>query len=114
MKTLDEVLEILDAPIDRAMVERYIAHEWLRPVRHKADLYFEEIDIARIELVYHLTQNIQVNDHGMDVILSLLDQLYGMRAQMQTLTQAVARQSPQVQSEIIAIINAWEAKGESS
>jgi chaperone modulatory protein CbpM len=85
MKTLEEVLELLDATIDRATVERYIAHEWLRPVAHNSVWYFEEIDIARIELVYHLTQDIQVNDHGMDVVLSLIDQLYGMRAQMQSL-----------------------------
>ena len=114
MKTLDEVLAILDAPIDRATVERYIAHEWLRPVTHKEGWYFEEIDIARIELVYHLTQDIQVNDHGMDVVLSLLDQLYGVRAQMQSLTQAVTQQSPEVQAEILALISAWETKGENS
>ena len=114
MKTLEEALEMLDAPIDRAMVERYIAHEWLRPVAHKAGWYFEEIDIARIELVYHLTQDVQVNEHGMDVVLSLLDQLYGMRARMQSLTHAVTQQSPEVQSEITELINAWEATGEPS
>jgi len=105
MKTLEEVLESLDVPIDRATVERYIAHEWLRPVAHKAGWYFEEIDIARIELVYHLTQDIQVNDHGMDVVLSLLDQLYGIRAHAQKLNQAITQQSPQVQAEISMIMS---------
>jgi len=108
MKTLDEVLELLDAPIDRATVERYIAHEWLRPMAHKAGWYFEEIDIARIELVYHLAQDIQVNDHGMDVVLSLLDQLYGHRAHAQKLNQAIAQQSLEVQAEISMVMSMAE------
>lgn len=104
MKTLDEVLELLEARIDRATLEEYIARHWLRPVSGETGWHFEDIDIARLELVCHLTQNIEVNDEGMDVVLSLLDQLYGMRAHMQKLTYAIAQQPPEVQTEIMMII----------
>jgi len=109
MKTLDEVLALLASPIERATVEHYIAQEWLRPVAHPSGWYFEEIDIARIELVYHLMHDIQVNEHGVDVALALLDQLYGVRAHMHSLAHAVTQQSPQVQADIIAVLRAWEA-----
>ncbi len=114
MKTIEEVLEIFEARIDRQTLENYITHEWLRPVSHSSGWYFEEIDIARIELVCHLVRDIKVNDEGMDVVLSLLDQLYGIRAKMHSLTHAVTCQSTQVQTDIIAIVNAWEAQGKSS
>lgn len=74
--------------------------EWLRPVYHPTGWYFEEIDIARLQLVCHLTQDIEVNEQGMDVVLSLLDQLYGIRAQAQKLNQAIPRQLLKVQAEI--------------
>ena len=114
MKTLEEVVEMLHPLLDRVTVERYIAHEWLRPITTKvakeSGWSFEGIDIARIELICHLTQDIQVNEHGMHVVLSLLDQLYGLRTQMQSLTHAVTQQPPQVQSEIMSVIRALEAK----
>ena len=94
MKTLEEVVSILDASIDRVMIEDYIARQWVRPQLHQQVWQFEEIDIARLRLVCHLVQDIQVNDEGMDVVLSLLDQLYGVRAQMRYLAHAITRQPP--------------------
>ncbi len=107
MKTLDEVLEILQARIDRQVLENYIARQWLRPVSSQAGWHFEEIDIARLQLICHLTQDIEVNDEGMDVVLSLLDQLYGLRTHMHTLTHAIAQQPPQVQTDIMMVMKQW-------
>ena len=103
MKTFEEVLEI-EGRIDRAMLEEYIEREWLRPISYHKQWHFEEIDIARLRLVYHLKQEININTEGMDVVLSLLDQLYGARTNMQKLLQAIARQPQSVQTEIEMII----------
>lgn len=108
MKTIEEVLEMLEARIDRQTLENYITREWLRPVYQPTGWYFEEIDIARLQLVCHLTKDIEVNDQGMDVVLSLLDQLYGIRAHAQKLNQAIARQSPEVQAEIRMVMSMKE------
>ena len=104
MKTLDDVLKMMQERVDRSMLETYIAREWVRPERKKAGWYFEDIDIARLELVCHLTQDIEVNDEGMDVVLSLLDQLYGLRAHMRQLTHANTQQPSQVQEDIRTIL----------
>ncbi len=108
MKTIEEVLEMLEARIDRQTLEDYITREWLRPVYQPTGWYFEEIDIARLQLVCHLIQDIEVNDQGMDVVLSLLDQLYGIRAHAQKLNHAIARQSPEVQAEIRMVMSMKE------
>ena len=108
MKTIEEVLELLEARIDRQTLEDFITREWLRPVHQPTGWHFEEIDIARLQLVCHLTQDIEINDQGMDVVLSLLDQLYGIRAQAQKLNQAIARQSPEVQAEIRMVMSITE------
>lgn len=105
MKTLDEVLEILETQINRSTLEDYIAREWVRPISSELGWHFEEIDIARLQLVHHLSQVIQVNDEGLDVVLSILDQLYGLRTHMHKLTQAIAQQPPQIRTEIMMIID---------
>jgi len=79
MKTIDEVLSLIEIDIDRSIIENYVAHEWLRPISDDEGLYFEEIDIARLQLIHHLSQDIQINDAGIDVALLLLDQLYNLR-----------------------------------
>jgi len=104
MKTLEEVLDLMADQIDRTRLEDYIAREWVRPQPGHQDWYFEEIDIARLQLVCHLVQDIEVNDEGMDVVLSLLDQLYGLRTRMKHLTHAIAQQPERVQTEITLIV----------
>ncbi len=76
----------------------------MRPIAQPTGWHFEEIDIARLQLLCHLTQDINVNDDGMDVVLALLDQLYSARVQMQKLHYAIAQQPKQVQVDIKAII----------
>ncbi len=112
MKTLEEVLEMLEARIDRPTLEGYIARQWLSPVSSQAGWHFEEIDIARLELLCHLTQDIEVNDEGMDVVLSLLDQLYGLRVHMQKLTHAITQQPTHIQTEIMMVIKQLAKTGE--
>ncbi len=104
MMTLEQVLEIMAARIDRATLEDYIARAWLRPASDEQGWHFEEIDIARLRLVCHLTQDIQVNDQGTDVVLSLLDQLYGLRTHMKKLAHAIEQQPPQVRTEIMRVV----------
>jgi chaperone modulatory protein CbpM len=104
MKTIDEVLEMLDVALERKALEDYIERSWVRPVTKRKIVYFEEIDIARIRLVYQLKHDLLVNDEAMDVVLSLLDQVYGMRRDMKNLTHAIEQQPKEIQAEIFAII----------
>lgn len=104
MKTVDEVLEIMQERIDRQTLEDYIARDWLRPSHQSTGWHFEDIDIARLELVCHLTQDINVNDEGMDIVLSLLDQLYSTRAHLQKLHNAIGKQPPEVKAEIMMVV----------
>ena len=38
-----------------------------------------EVDLARAQLICDLQDDLGVNDEGVEVILDLLDQLYGLR-----------------------------------
>ncbi len=104
MKTLDEVLTLLQSGLDRARAEDFIARHWIRPERVATGWLFADIDIARLELIHHLMQDMNVNEEGVDIALTLLDQLYGMRAHMRKLSRAVASQPEDIQAHIITLL----------
>lgn len=108
MKTFDEVLEALEIVVTRDTLENYIAREWVRPVRKEKVYYFEEIDLARIQLIQQLRHDMQVGDEAMDVVLSLLDQMYGLRRHMRRLTDAIERQPRRVQAKIFSLLTEEE------
>jgi chaperone modulatory protein CbpM len=104
MITMAEALQKLHDMPDRMTLEGYIAHSWVRPVKRDKQWYFEEIDIARIKLVHNLRQDMMVSEEDMDVVLHLLDQLYGLREQMRRLEYAIKRQPRDIQAGLYALV----------
>ena len=104
MKTLDEVLKEMERKLDRPTLEDYITRQWIRPARKRSGWLFDEMDVARLRLICHLSQDIEVNEQGMDIALSLLDQLYQMRAHVKNLNHAITRQPREVQTDIFSIM----------
>jgi chaperone modulatory protein CbpM len=88
MTSLEQVLTRLKVTVDRTTVETYVARAWVRPVPGTEGWQFEDIDVARIDLVTHLRQELAVNDEAVDIVLSLLDQLYDLRARIEQAQQA--------------------------
>lgn len=105
MLTIDEVIKKLNDAIDRATLEHYIAHAWIKPIAKHETWHFEEIDIARVQLVHNLHRDMLVNEDAMDIVLSLLDQVYGHREKMRLLRKAIEQQPRSIQQEIFAILD---------
>ncbi|MGA2287034.1 chaperone modulator CbpM [Bradyrhizobium sp.] len=66
----------------------WIEEEWLIPDGSSVEASFSDIDIARARLIRDLQLDFGVNDAGVGVILSLLDQLHGLRRTMMALRRA--------------------------
>ncbi|KAB8124397.1 hypothetical protein D3W54_09575 [Komagataeibacter medellinensis] len=71
-------------------VQEWIDSDWLRPEGARGHYLFREIDEARAHLIRELREDMGINDEGMPVILSLLDQLYAARRQMRRLREAIS------------------------
>ena len=71
------------------MLNAWIEEEWLIPSGSSPELSFSEMDIARARLIRDLQVDFGVNDKGVDVILNLVDQLYGMRRTLMELRHVV-------------------------
>jgi chaperone modulatory protein CbpM len=88
--------EFLDrAQLESETLEVWIEEEWLVPSGTAPYVAFSEADLARVELIRDLMQDLGVNDEGVGVILNLLDQMHGLRrALADTLRSARQRTTP--------------------
>jgi chaperone modulatory protein CbpM len=55
--------------------------------RRDPDLAFTEGDVARAQLILDLKREMGVNDEGIGIILSLVDQMHGLRRVLRELMQ---------------------------
>ena len=87
-------LEFLDrAQIDRDTLEVWIQEEWLIPSGSATEPVFSEADLARASLIRDLIHDLGVNAEGVGPILSLLDQLHGLRRVLADVLQSMRESS---------------------
>lgn len=105
MRTLQEILALEEVVVDQIIIEEWIAFGWLKPIEKQQGYYFEEIDVARIHLIYELQHRMMIEQDAIPLVLSLLDQLYGTRAKLNKLVEAVKRQPQDVQADIFSLLS---------
>ena len=101
MITLATVLSRVQG-IDAATLEIWIEQDWLRPTRLQGAPVFEEIDIARLNLILELRDQLAVDEAAIPVVLSLLDQLHTTRARLQRLCEALEATPDRPARDVIA------------
>jgi chaperone modulatory protein CbpM len=85
MLTIEQLQVRLD--LDAGTLHLWIEEGWLLP-RRNPDLTFSEGDVARAQLILDLKREMGVNDEGIGIILSLVDQMHGLRRVLRELLQA--------------------------
>jgi chaperone modulatory protein CbpM len=70
---------LIQARLDHDTLEMWIAEEWIVPTGADPEISFTEADLARAALIRDLRGDLEVNDAGVGVILSLVDQMHGLR-----------------------------------
>jgi chaperone modulatory protein CbpM len=86
--------------LERRELARWVENRWVLPERHAETWAFHEVDVARIELILTIRRDFAIDDEATELVLGLLDQLYGLRRQMRRLCDAVASQPQDVQDAI--------------
>ena len=99
MIAFDEVLSRFRELEYRELV-RWVENRWVLPERQAETWTFHEVDVARIELILGIRRDFAIDDEAMELVLRLLDQVYGLRRQLRRLCDAVATQPQDVQDAI--------------
>ncbi|MEZ5930934.1 MAG: chaperone modulator CbpM [Alphaproteobacteria bacterium] len=112
MKTLTEVV-IAVGRIEQAELTRWVELGWIRPSRSpeaKPEWLFSDVDEARIRMICDLHRDMMVEEETMPLVLSLLDQMYALRHQMNALTSAVQDQPADIRDAILARLRSSSPK----
>ncbi|MEX0828548.1 MAG: MerR family transcriptional regulator [Haliea sp.] len=96
----NEVVEKLQ-DIRLTHLRLWVKRGWVLPVKTKSGYHYREIDIARLELIRQLKSDMAVNNDAIPIVLSLIDQIHGLRYELKTLGRAVEAQHKDIQSAII-------------
>ena len=68
--------------LQREDLERWIAHDWVRPDGPAGAYVFRDIDVARVRLIRELRDDMGIDEDALPVVLSLIDQIYDLRRQL--------------------------------
>jgi len=88
------------AGLQRETLHIWVARGWVMPERSQRGYQFREIDIARVGLIYEFSTDLELDEDAMDVVLSLLDQVHGLRNELRCLADAVNAQPDEVRQKI--------------
>jgi chaperone modulatory protein CbpM len=97
MTAFEEVL-MRFAGLDRHELGRWIENGWILPERRNETWVFHEVDVARVELIFEIRHEFQIDDEAIPVILGLLDQVYSLRRQLRRMCDAFAAQPTEIQA----------------
>ena len=104
MKTLSEVVLAVER-IERVELHAWVERGWVAPAaRRGPEPLFSELDVARICLICDLVHDLAVEEETVPLVLSLLDQVYDLRRQLNALTGAIRQQPDDVRRAILALL----------
>jgi chaperone modulatory protein CbpM len=101
MRTLSEVVTLVGR-VDRVELSQWIELGWVAPERPAgAEPAFSELDVARVCLICDLRHDLAVEEETIPLVLSLLDQIYALRRQLNALTGALREQPEDVRRALL-------------
>jgi chaperone modulatory protein CbpM len=77
--------------LEAVELERWIGERWVLPSREGEEgaYVFQEVDIARVQLIAGLKRELAIDEEAMPVVLNLLDQLYDLRRRIKAVRAAL-------------------------
>ncbi|HZS82438.1 MAG TPA: chaperone modulator CbpM [Stellaceae bacterium] len=97
-------------PVESAELESWIGSGWIRPQRSDGDWLFDEIDVARVQLICEIRRDLAIDESALPLVLSLIDQVYGLRRDLAALCRAVAAQPEATRTAIAAMMAQAESE----
>ena len=86
--------------VRRVELRRWVEKGWVVPERRDGEFWFREIDVARVQLVIEMRRDLAIAEDGIPAVLSLVDQVYGLRNQLRQLGEAIQAQPGDVRKAI--------------
>ena len=86
--TEDDVITTVTR-LTRSQLVRFVEVDLVRPQRSGAGYVFRRIDIARLELLCDLSEDMELDEAAMGIVISLIDQLHAARQDMAIMARVI-------------------------
>jgi len=86
--------------LTRIQLVSFVEAEIIVPVMTEAGPAYRKIDIMRMELLCELSEQFDLQDDALGMVMSLVDQLHGVRAELRTVLGAVETEQQEVRQRI--------------
>ena len=83
-----------------ARLRSFVAAECLAPAEREGRLAYAEVDLARVRLLAELVTDFDLDADAAGVVVSLVDQIHGLRRALRQLGEAVAAEPGEVRDRI--------------
>jgi len=109
-----EALSRLLPGTDTVEITDWIERGWVRPELQGERWVFQEIDVARVQLIRDLRQSMALDDEAVPVVLSLMDQVYSLRSQLRTVLKVLENQPDELRRTVLTALDPAEPSPTSS
>lgn len=103
MTSFEHVLTFVSG-LERAELARWVDDRWVRPERAGDGYRFRAVDVARVRLIFEMRRDLGIDEEALPVVLSLLDQVYGLRHRLRQVCQAIEAMPPELRDDVVARI----------
>ncbi len=88
------------ARLTRPRLTAFVQQQVIRPIQTPQGPAFAQIDLTRMALACDLCDDFDLDEDSLSLVLSLVDQLHGMRADMTRILAALGDEPEEVRSRI--------------
>lgn len=97
--TESEVIARIEG-LTASRLRAYTEARCIRPVIRDGHATFAEADVVRLQLLVELTSDLDLDEEGAALVLSLIDQIHGLRQELRLIAEAVAAEPDAVRGRI--------------
>ncbi|WP_171126403.1 MULTISPECIES: hypothetical protein [unclassified Ruegeria] len=102
----EEELITTVARLTSTRLSEYLAAEIVIPEQTNRGLVYHTLDVARLELACELHEQYDMEADALAMMISLIDQMHGLRAELREVLSAVQAQPDPVRQTLIEVIGA--------
>ena len=96
----EEEVVITVTRLTRRQLVRFIDGALVKPRRETGGYVFRPVDIARLELLCDLTLDLDLDETALGIVVSLIDQLHGVRQDLAAVVRALDALPPDLRDGI--------------
>lgn len=89
-------------------LHRFVEAECVVPAQSEGGPAYSETDVARLELLCDLAEDFDLDEDALGLVMSLIDQLHGVRRELRALAEAIAAEPEDVRERIARAYGARE------